>query len=165
MTVRGYKMKVTNVDRLGKKKGPVQWVDVPAATRCPRGFAHIETFVARVLLSNARSTWAIVSTKSGNTSISIGKYKGVVSLGMTVEVRSRARESALRAFFEERGIVPTRDYLAKNGGVPDARRVLDYPMPNDAVAIAELAVDLLGSVYRLKETTTLDIRFEEHEAS
>ena len=164
MTVRGYKMKVTNVDRLGKRKGPVQWVDVPRATRCARGFAQVESFVVRVLSSNARSSWAIFSTKSGNTSISVGKYKGAITLGMTVEVRSRARERALRAFFEDRGILPSRDYLAKNGGVPDATRVLDYPMPKHAGTIAEMAVDLLRSVHRLKESTTLDIRFEEHEA-
>ena len=165
MTVRGYKMNVTNVDRLGKRKGPVQWVDVPAATRCLRGFSAIEQFVERVLSSKADSSWVIISTWSGNTSISIAKHNGTVSLGMTVDARSRAREKSLRAFFAGQGIAPSRDYLAKNGGVPDATRVFDFPMPIERSLIAGLAVDLLRAVYRLKDTTTLDILFEERGAS
>ena len=164
MTVRGYKMKVTNVDRLGRRKGPVRWVDVPAATRCPNGFAEIEGFVSRVLASKAPSCWAIFSTKSGNTSISVGSLNGAVTLGLSADARSQAQQKAIRAFFARRDIAPSQDYLAGNGGRPNATRILSFPMPRDAKAISELATDLLRAVYRLKETTTLDMRFEEHEA-
>jgi hypothetical protein len=166
MTVRGYKMKMNYVDRRGRKTRPSHWVDVPAAARHANGLAQIESYVSRVLASSASSSWVSLSTKSGNTAISVAKYDGKLSIGLTVEVkRERSREAAIRQFFASRSICPSKDYLAANGGVPEATRVLDFPMPDQPAEVAHIASDLLRTVYRLRETTTLDIRYEENEAS
>ena len=166
MTVRGYKMRMSYVDRQGKKTRPSHWVDVPAATRHLNGLARLKPYVARVLTSNASSSWAQFSTKSGNTAISLGKRGGKLELGLTVDVRrGRKREADIRAFFARRNILPKSDYLAANGGVPEATRIMNFPMPHDARVAAKIASDLLRKIYRLRATTTLDIRFEEHEAS
>ena len=166
MTVRGYKMKMNYVDRQGRKTRPSHWVDVPAAARHPNGLAQIESYVSRVLASNALSSWVGLSTKSGNTAISVAKHDSKLSLGLTVEVkRERSREAAIRQFFASRSIFPTKDYLAANGGVPEATRVLDFPMPDQPPEVAQIAADLLREVYRLRETTTLDIRYQENDAS
>ncbi|WP_171160075.1 hypothetical protein [Usitatibacter palustris] len=153
------------VDRQGKKTRPSHWVDVPAATRHLDGLAQVKPYMARVLASEASSSWAQFSTNSGHTAISLGKRDGRLYLALTVEVKQRKREADVRAFFSKRSILPTSDYLGANGGVPEATRIMDFPIPNDVGIAARIATDLLREVYRLRDTTTLDIRFEEHEAS
>ena len=165
MSVRGYRMKVSTVDRQGKRKGPVEWVDVPPATRHANGFANIEPFVCRVLSSKAVSSWVTIATVSGRSALSVSKHNGECRLGLTVEVKQRAKEAKVRAFFSKRGIAPARDYLARNGGVPNATRVLDYPMSGDAKAISMLVVAALRDLYRLSERSALDMRITEYEAS
>ena len=166
MTVRGYKMKMNYVDRQGRKTRPSHWVDVPAATRHANGLGEIEGYVSRVLTSKMASSWVQLSTKSGHTAISVGKHDDKLTLGLTVEVkRERSRETAIRQFFESRHISPSSDYLAANGGVPEATRILNFPLPHNAAVVAQVASDLLREIYRLRDTTTLDIRFEEREES
>lgn len=166
MTVRGYKMKMSYVDREGRKTRPSHWVDVPAATRHSNGLAHIESYVERLLRSKAPSCWANLSTKSGSTAISIAQRERKLSLGLTTSTaRERSRGAAIRGFFARRSISPSDDYLAANGGVADATRVLNFPMPRDAAVVAQIAGDLLREIYRLRDTTTLDIRVTEVKAS
>jgi hypothetical protein len=166
MTVRGYKMKMSYVNREGRKTRPSHWVDVPPSTRHARGLAEIEGYVARVIASKAKSSSAHFSTKSGNTAIGVAKYENKLSLGLvTSTTRERKREAAIRQFFAARNISPSADYLAANGGVPNATRVLDFPMPHDPAVVAQIAADLLRYIYRLRDSTTLDIRFRDHEAS
>ena len=75
------------------------------------------------------------------------------------------REAAIREFFARRSISPSDDYLAANGGVPEAARILSFPMPRDAALVAQIAADLLREIYRLRDSTALDIRYTENEAS
>ncbi len=162
MTVRGYRVRVTNVDRSGKRKGPVEWVDVPKAQRVAPGFPGIEPFVSRVVASRASSSWVTISTMSGRTSLSIAKQGDTLLLGLSADVRrSLSEERRIRAFFDARGLAPSSDYLAKNGGVANATRVLDFPVKGAPPQVARIAMDLLREVYRLTERTTLDIRFTE----
>jgi hypothetical protein len=124
--------------------------------------AEIGAYVARVIASKASSSRVHFSTKSGLTCISVAKHEGKLSLGLTVDVsRHRNREAAIRDFFAHRRIVPGTDYFASNGGRAEATRVLDFPMTGDSGTVAEIASDLLREIYRLKGTTTLDVRFEE----
>ena len=163
MGVRSYRMRVTTVDRHGHRKGAGEWVDVPRAERFgSNGISQIGSFVQRVLRSPATSAWIVISTPSGRTAISIGKHEGALTFGTSVDVRKRARESALRAFFARRRIQPTRDYLAGNGGVPNCVRVLEFPAPHAATWTAKLAGDLLRTVYRLTQQSALNIRFSEN---
>ena len=159
-------MKMNYVDREGRETGPSHWVDLPVATRHSNGFSEVEGDIARVLASRAASSWAQFSTMSGKTSISVGKHEGKLQLSLVVDQRRlRHREAAVRNFFAHHQIRPTQDYLAGNGGIAKSTRVLVFPLPNDAGVAAEIATDLLQEIYQLKSTTTLDIRFEEHEAS
>jgi len=167
MTIRGYKMRVTTVDRSGKRKSPSQWVDVPAAIRYESsGFANIQAYVARVFSSTAASSWVTISTRSGRSSLSVAKHSGVRRIGLSVDVlRSKAKEARVRAFFEKQALSPASDYLAKNGGVANATRVLDYPLPDDPKAATALTIAALREIHRLNAKSTLDMRYSEHEAS
>lgn len=164
MSARGYRMKVITVDRSGRQKGPSEWVDVPPAQRfSSNGMAHIQDFVQRVLSSDADSAWITIGTPSGRTAIGIAKQRGRPLVGVTIKSKARAREAAVRAFFARRGICASSDYLAGSGGVPNAVRVLDYPLPSNASKISKMAADLLKAVYRLNARSPLDIRFTERE--
>jgi hypothetical protein len=164
MSARGYRMRVTTVDRNGRRRGPIEWVDVPAAERFPSGgISQIGAFVRRVLRSPASSAWIVISTPSGRTAISIGKHEGAASFGVSTDVRKRSRERALRSFFAARRIQPTRDYLAANGRVQNSTRVLEFPAPRTATSSAKIAGDLLRTVYGLTDRSALDIRFSEKE--
>jgi len=164
MSARGYRMRVTTVDRNGRRKGRVEWVNVPPADRfASEGISQIQPFVSRVLRSTADSAWIVIATPSGRTAISIGKHNGALSLGVSVGVRERKCETSVRSFFAERGIGPSRDYLAGNGGVPNAVRILEFPLPRTAQRSAVIAADLLRAVYRLTNRSALDIRLTENE--
>jgi hypothetical protein len=167
MTIRGYKMRVTTVDRTGKRKGAAALVAVPAATRhASSGFANIEAYVARVLASSASSAWVTISTSSGRSALSIGKHNGVCRISLTVDVlRSSAKEARIRAFFDGEGLSPSSDYLGKNAGVANATRLLDYPIPKDATTATALTIAVFREIYRLNEKSTLNMRFSEYEAS
>jgi hypothetical protein len=166
MTVRGYKMKMSYVDREGRKTRPSHFVDVPPSTRHAAGLAEIEGYVARVIASKAKSSSVHFSTKSGNTAIGVAKLENKLSLGLVTSTRrERKREAAIRQFFAALSISPSADYLAANGGVPNATRVLEFPVPHDPAVVAQIAADLLRNIYRLRDSTTLDIRFQDREAS
>lgn len=144
------------------RKRHAEWVTVPAAQVLPHGFSHLEGIVRRVLSSPADSSWATISSASGRSGISVAKHRGVVALGVSVNVnRSRTRERSTRAFFSERGLVPSEDYLAGNGGTPKALRVLDYTLPADVRAVADLSKQALQNLFRLTETSILHVRFTE----
>src|SRR5256885_5487066 len=144
MPVRGYRMRVVTVDRQGRQKGPAEWVDVPPAERFSSdGISHIRPFVMRVLSSKANASWITVGTPSGRTAIGIGKQGSRVSVDVSVNVRRPAREAAIRKFFASRKLEPCKDYLARNGGVPNSVRVLEYPLQPDAGQISKLAGNLL----------------------
>jgi hypothetical protein len=165
MSWRGYRMRVATVDRHGRRKGPVEWVDVPPAERfASNGMSHIESCVARVLRSKGPSSWIVVSTPSGLSSMSIGKHNGVTTLATSIDVRRKpARESAVRAFFADRKIAPIADYLAANGGVPKSTRVLEYPVGSSAKRIASVAREFLRNIYKLTDRSALNIRYGERE--
>src|SRR5208337_3487490 len=93
------------------------------------GFDHIEPYVSRLLVPTNRFKFLRIFTPDGNRGFGFSARAGKVEAGLTVEGGQKAqREAAIRAFFSSLGIAPSRDYLAANGGVPDATRILDYPI-------------------------------------
>jgi hypothetical protein len=89
---------------------------------------------------------------------------GVPEFTLSVEWRSEPeRERAIRQFFSERGLSISHDYLAGNGGVPDATRWLSFFLPSDTQFITALTKNVLGQVYQLREQDALDFSLEEHE--
>jgi len=69
----------------------------------------------------------------------------------------------VRQFFAERRLSTSHDYLAGNGGVPDATRCLGYFLPPDVQFITTLTKDVLQEIYRLREQDALDFSYEEHD--
>lgn len=124
------------------------------------GFDHIEPYVSRLLVPTNRFKFLHMFTPDGKRGFGFSARDGVVQAGLTVEWRQDAqREAAIRAFFSSLGIAPSRDYLAGNGGVPDATRVLDYPISGSTADVTALTKRILQELCSVSPTEALDISY------
>jgi hypothetical protein len=51
------------------------------------------------------------------------------------------------------------DYLAGNGGVPDATRILEYPLSGSTVEVTALTKRILQELCSVSPTEALDIKY------
>jgi len=124
------------------------------------GFDHIEPYVSRLLVPTNEFKFVHVFTPDGNRGFGFSAKDGKVEAGLTVEWRQEAqREAAIRAFFSSLGIAPSRDYLAGNGGVPDATRVLEYPITGSTTEVTALTKRILQELCGVSPTEALDIKY------
>ncbi|MHB8524312.1 MAG: hypothetical protein ACYDH9_26630 [Limisphaerales bacterium] len=122
------------------------------------GFDHIEPYVSRLLMPTNRFKFLHMFTPDGNRGFGFSAKDGVVQAGLTVEWRQDAqREAVIRAFFSSLGIAASQDYLAGNGGVPDATRILDYPISGSTVKVTTLTKRILQDLCGISPTEALDI--------
>jgi hypothetical protein len=161
---RATKMRVVTVDEHGKELGDANWVDIPEPDHfASDGFAQIESYVLRLLRSPARFTSVIIATPDGQIAVSLWHRGGVPEFTLSVDWRSQPeRERAVRQFFSARRLLTSRDYLAGNGGIPDASRHLGYFVPAEVQSITTLTKDVLREIYHLQEQDALDFSYEEH---
>jgi hypothetical protein len=161
---RATKMRVVTVDEDGKELGDAKWVDIPEPDHfVSDGFSQIENYVSRLLRSSARFTSVIIATPDEQMAVSLWQRAGVPEFTLSVEWRSEAgRERDVREFFSERRLSTSHDYLAGNGGIPDATRCLGFFLPPDVQFITSVTKDVLRQIYQLREHDALDFSFEEH---
>lgn len=108
------------------------------------GLEHIEPYLSRLLVPTNQFKSIAIFTPDGNRGFGLDAQNGIITAGFTVEWRQEGqREAAIRTFFKALQIQPSRDYLAGNGGVPDATRVLEYPVKGTATEITALAKRIL----------------------
>jgi len=123
-------------------------------------FDHIEPYVSRLLVPTNHFKFLHIFTPDGNRGFGFSARDGKVEAGLTVEWRQEAqREAAIRAFFSSLGIAPSRDYLAGNGGVPDATRILDYPITGSTAEMTALTKRILQELCGVSPTEALDIKY------
>ena len=157
-------MWVVTVDEEGNQLGDGRWVDITKPESFVfNGFAYIEGYVSRLLRSSASFTSVLIATPNGQTAVSLWRRDGVPEFSLSVEWRSEPeRERAIRRFFDERKLSTSHDYLAGNGGVPDATRCLGYFLPPDVQFITTLTKAVLQQIYRLQDSDALNFTYEEH---
>jgi hypothetical protein len=162
--LRSEKMWVVTVDENGKDLGDGHWVKIPKPVSfASDGFAHIESYVTRLLQSSASYTSVIIGTPDHQTAVLVSQRDGVPEFGLFIDWRSdMERERAIRPFFAERGLSTSHDYLAGNGDVPDATRCLGYFLPTDVEFITTITKNVLQQIYRLREQDALNFTYEEH---
>jgi hypothetical protein len=126
------------------------------------GFDQIDPYISRLLVPTNRFKSIAIFTPDGNRGFGLDARDGVATAGLTVEWRQEAqREAAIRAFFKELQIEPSRDYLAGNGGVPDATRILDYPVKGNAAEVTILAKRILHELCGVSPNEALDITYRD----
>jgi hypothetical protein len=122
------------------------------------GFDHIEPYVSRLLVPTTRFKFLRIFTPNGRRGFGFSARNGVVEAVLTIEWRQEAkREAEIRAFFGSLGITPSRDYLAGNGGVPDATRILEYPISGSTADVTALTKRILQELCGVSPTEALDI--------
>ncbi len=124
------------------------------------GFDHIEPYVSRLIVPTNHFKFLNMFTPDGTRGFGFDAKDGVVHAGLTVEWRQESqRESAIRAFFSSLGIAPSRDYLAGNGGVADATRILEYPVTGSTAEVTTLTKRILQELCGVSPTEALDISY------
>ena len=126
------------------------------------GFDYIEPYVSRLLIPTNRFKFLHIFTPDGNRGFGLTARDGIVEANLAIEWRQQAqREAAIRTFFSSLGIAPSRDYLAGNGGVPDATRVLDYPITGSTAEVTALTKRILQELCDVSPTEALDIKYRD----
>jgi hypothetical protein len=126
------------------------------------GFAHIEPYVSKLLVPSSRIRWVSIFTPAGDRGLALHANGMNVELHLTVEWRAEPkREAAIRSFFAARDIGASEDYLAGNGGVPDATRLLAYPIAGGATEVTALTKRALQELCGVSPSEPLDIGFTE----
>jgi hypothetical protein len=156
-------MRVVMLDANGKKVSE-EWADIPNPEIVnANSLSYMQPYVARMLASSAQFISLIVFSGDGQRGILLMRKDNQVNLGITVEWRRQQdKEETVRRFFSERGITPNRDYLAGNGNVPDATRVLHYPLEGDEERVTEICVQALREVCGIGDQDRLDFTYQEH---
>ena len=114
------------------------------------------------MASSREKRFVGIFTPAGDRGLGLYAGDGRIEANLNVEWRREPqREAAIRAFFGGLGIQPTVDYLAGNGGVPDATRLLGFPMTGNASEVAALTKRILQELCGVSSTEPLDIRYTE----
>jgi len=126
------------------------------------GFGHIEPYVSRLLVPTNHFKCLSMFTPDGTRGFGFDARDAVVHACLMVEWRQESqRETAIRAFFSSLGIAPSRDYLAGNGGVSDATRVLEYPVTGSTAEVTALTKRILKELCGVTPAEALDISYRE----
>lgn len=159
------KMWVRSVGQSGNQLGEVRQVTLPETEQVPaEGLAHVGEYVSRLLGSEAAFASLIIATLDRQRGFLVWRRGGEITVSTHVDWRmDPQREQAIRQFFSSRGLAPTQDYLAGNGGVPDATRCLSYPCGSDARQIADVYRSLLSEVFGVAEAEGLGFCYQERQ--
>jgi hypothetical protein len=125
-------------------------------------FDRIESYVSRLMAEPRKSRSVSIFTPAGGRGFALHASDGATEAHLTVEWRQDPkREAAIRAFFESREISATEDYLAGNGGVPDATRLLAYPLAGSPSEVATATKRILEELCGVSSAEPLNIRYSE----
>jgi hypothetical protein len=125
-------------------------------------FDHIESYVSRLLAPSGRFKSVSIFTPNGQHGFGLFARDGKVEASLYVEQHQEAkRETTIRTFFKLMGIDPSQDYLAANGGVPDATRCLSYPITGSTAEVTALTKRILQELCGVSPTEALDIGYSE----
>jgi hypothetical protein len=123
-------------------------------------FDHIESHVDRLLAAPRGMRFLRFFTPAGDRGFSLHANGDAVEAYLTVQRSQEPEtEAAIRAFFNVLDIRPTQDYLAANGGVPEATRVLAYPLTGSSSEIAALSRRILQEVCGVSPAEPLHIGY------
>jgi hypothetical protein len=157
-------MRVITVDRDGKQIGDGEWVDIPKPEHfATDGFCQIGSYVSRLLAPTSGVASLIIGAFEYDCGLALHNRDGKPQISILIDWRRDLQiEQAIRETFERLGLAPENDYLAGNGGIKDATRVLGYHVANDCQFLTNLCADILERVYKVPRTSGLDFIFQTH---
>ena len=125
-------------------------------------FDHLEPYVSRLLAPSNRFKFLHIFTPDGNRGFGLTVRGGLVEAGINLDWRKEGqREATIRSFFGSLGVAPSQDYLAGNGGVPDATRILEYPVKGSTADVTALTKRILQELCGVSPAEALNISYGE----
>jgi hypothetical protein len=161
-------MHVVSVDNTGKQVGKEEIVRIPDPDSTPRyGLSHVGEQVERLFKAAGKRPTLSMFTTDGMRGFGLTRANGQTSVDITVEVAPAAaaepqKEAAIRAYFKSRNLYPTEDYMAANGGIPNATRVLSFPLPGTSEQVTAAATKLLKDIFQIREDEAISFTLETH---
>jgi hypothetical protein len=126
------------------------------------GFNHLDSYISKLSAYSESFKSMIISTPKGDKALGLDSKAGVISVGFTVEWKQEPdKEKSIREYFQRLKILPYRDYLAANGGVPESTRVLDFKIEGNEKEVSSLVKDILKKLCDISEGEPLNIYYEE----
>lgn len=134
------------------------WID-PAPDYFESGaFDALHRYISRLRSLEGHFHSLGLFTPDGERGFAFHLHEGILSASFTIEWRENPeREERIRNFFRTRGIDPTTDYLAGNGGVPDATRCLDFPLSGSDEELTSLCGTILQQLCQISPDEALNI--------
>jgi hypothetical protein len=84
----------------------------------------------------------------GQHALLLMRYDGRVILSVSADrTKNNGEEARMTQFFSSLGMSPVRDYLSKNGEVPNSERTCEYALANDTNAISELCISTFTNLF------------------
>ena len=158
------RMYVRTVDADGKQIGDGKWVDIPEPDHFPNhGFDHLQFYLSRLLASPAPFASLTIFTPDGQRGFALHHRGKQTEISLIIDWRREpAKEAKIRDLFRVLGVSATQDYVAGNGPIPDATRVLNYPLGGDAHEISTLCQRIFSEIYGVTPEDGLDITYQHH---
>jgi hypothetical protein len=155
-------MIVSSVDGKGNLVAVPELHLLPAPTLVSeRGVSQLPTQLARLSSSRSPSAALAIFTPNGQRGFGISKRGGQIVFSFIFDVRSAPKqEQAVRRLFKKLGSSPTEDYLASNGGIANATRILTYPAPSSP-PLPALCLRLLREIYGVSDEEGLTYSLQE----
>lgn len=126
------------------------------------GSDSIEPYIARLLASSASFKHLSMFTPDGARGFGLNARNGGIEVTFIVDWRNEPeREQAIRTFFDSQGIDATDDYLAGNGDVDDATRILSYPVSGRSAELTDLSSRILEHLCDVAPSEALHISYSE----
>jgi hypothetical protein len=133
-----------------------------------KGLAEVGRFVAMMLQSRAAFFMLTLTAPKLPFGVTLYRSDSERTAAICFPIGEEHWEAAIRAFFKRLGFEPLCDRLSQpeplcwlEGGEPDRRRVLIYPLPFDASPATSLTMELLESVLGLDQEAGLDLAYFE----
>ena len=135
-------------------------LDEPPDRYSGDAFDHLEHYVSRLMTPSQEKQFLGIFTPDEERGFGLYSYNGNVEAQLSVEWQQNpGREAAIRAFFEALGSRPTMDYLAGSGGVPDAKRMLAFPLVGSPSEVAVVTKRILQELCGVSPTEPLDFHY------
>jgi hypothetical protein len=126
------------------------------------GVDQIESYVSRLVASPQPHRFIGFFTPAGDRGFGLHARGRMIEATLSCEWHQEPeREASIREFFGSLGIAPMDDYLAGNGNVPDATRLLSYPITGSSAEVAALAKRILVELCAVSASEALNIRYSE----
>ena len=137
-------------------------VEPPPTSYPTNGFDHLGEYIAKLQGGSSGFKSAIVATEAGDRACGFWSRDGNLEVALSVDWRTEPeREARIRAFFADRAVEPSQDYLSDNGNEVESIRNLTYPLVGEISEVTATARVILESLCGITTSDSLKVTYRE----